>query len=161
MEGPSPGLPPRAKAGLAERERRGVAAIQDELARAQAADVAPQALPACFSASPTGPCGPTSSGRPGRHSASWTPSRKIAALKADLQAERAAFATSQARDMQALNERHKAEDRQFRQAVAARQDFDRAAEGEARRELAQGVKRERGGPDRALTLPCQQLLTNW
>jgi hypothetical protein len=60
--------------------------------------------------------------------------------------------------MQALNERHKAEDRQFRQAVAARQDFDRAAV--VRRELAQGVKRERGGPDRALTLPCQQLLTN-
>lgn len=74
-------------------------------------------------------------------------------------AGRARRVTSQARDMQALNERHKAEDRQFRQAVAARQDFDRAAEVEARRELAQGVKRERGGPDRALTLPCQQLLT--
>jgi len=47
-----------------------------------------------------------------------------------------------------LTERHGQEDRQFKQAVAARHDYDRAAEQTARREEVRGLEREHDGPER-------------
>jgi hypothetical protein len=69
---------------------------------------------------------------------------KIAELKAAFRAERQDYIAGQKRDRDALTERHGQEDRQFRQAVAARCDLDRAAEVTARREDARGIDRERG-----------------
>jgi hypothetical protein len=75
--------------------------------------------------------------------------RQIAEFKAAIQKERSDYVAGQKRDADALADRHGRDDRQFRQAVAARHDFDRAAEREARREEVRGHARERGaGRDR-------------
>ena len=79
--------------------------------------------------------------------------KDIAALKDSLKAERNSFVTAQSRESTALHHRQKAEDQQLHNAAAAKRDFDRVAEVQARRELARGIERERqqergrGGPE--------------
>jgi hypothetical protein len=79
--------------------------------------------------------------------------KDIAALKDSLKVERTAFTAMQSREATALRHRHKAEDQQLNTAAAAKRDFDRVSEVQARREPARGIERERqhgrrrGGPD--------------
>ena len=79
--------------------------------------------------------------------------KDIAALKDSLKAERNSFVTAQSRESTALHHRQKTEDQQLHNAAAAKRDFDRVAEVQARREPARGIERERqqergrGGPD--------------
>lgn len=68
---------------------------------------------------------------------------KLAALKAELRAERSAYSDSQVKDRAALIERHGRDDQQLKQAIAARQGMDRAAEVTARREQVRTPERER------------------
>jgi hypothetical protein len=127
---------------LAERERRGTAAIRNELAKAQAADTGPKGASRAFQIA-TGQAMRGDFTRQTRDAQRLEQAeQKITDLKTGIQAERGAFVTAQTKDRQALTERHKGEDQQFRQAVTARQAFDRAAEVEGRKEQVQGVTRE-------------------
>jgi len=62
-----------------------------------------------------------------------------------------AFTATQSKKATALRHRQKTEDQQLHNAAAAKRDFDRVAEVQARREPARGIERERqrgrGGPD--------------
>ena len=79
--------------------------------------------------------------------------KDIAALKDSLKAERNAFTAAQSKEATALRHRQKTEDQQLHNAAAAKRDFDRVAEVQARREPGRGIERERqhgrgrGGPD--------------
>src|SRR5206468_726343 len=73
---------------------------------------------------------------------------KLQALKAELRAEHAAFTRAQAKDREALTQRHGREDHQMTQTVAGREGADKAAERAARRERVQPATREREGPSR-------------
>ncbi len=59
--------------------------------------------------------------------------RKLADLKAEIQAERNAYVRSQTDERQRLAERHKADDQQMERAVEHRRSLDRTAEVHARR----------------------------
>ena len=133
-----------AKTGdLAERERRGIAAIRDALAKAQAADKAPEGLSRVFRKA-TGRAMGDEFARQGRMAERVAQAnRDIAALKESLRAERTSFAAAQTRDAAVLRDRHGLEDRQLQQASGARRDFDRVSEVEGRREQAAGIERER------------------
>ncbi len=143
-----------AKVGdLAERERKGMAAIRARLAQAQAADTAPTGLKAAFRKA-TGRGVTDEFNRQARAAQRADQADKdIAALKDGIRAERNSFVTAQSRESTALHHRQKAEDQQLHNAAAAKRDFDRVAEVQARREPARGIERERqqergrGGPD--------------
>ena len=143
-----------AKVGdLAERERKGIAAIRAELAKAQAADTAPTGLKAAFLKA-TGRGVTDEFNRQARAAQRADQADKdIAAFRDSLKAERNSFVTGQSREATALHHRQKAEDQQLHNAAAAKRDFDRVAEVQARREPARGIERERqqergrGGPD--------------
>jgi MobA/MobL family len=143
-----------AKVGdLAERERKGVAAIRAELVKAQAADTAPTGLKAAFRIA-TGQGVTDAFNRQARATQRADQAEKqIADLKDSLKSERNAFTVMQSREATALRHRHKAEDQQLHNAATAKRDFDRVAEVHARREPARGIERERqhgrgrGGPD--------------
>jgi MobA/MobL family protein len=128
---------------LAERERRGIAAIQAELARAQAADVPAKGARRLFAVA-TGNAMRADSDRQTRAAQRVEDAdRQIAALKASLDVERAAYTQAQAVERTALVERHGREDQQIRQAVTARTAFDRAAIVEERRHEAREIARNR------------------
>ena len=143
-----------AKVGdLAERERKGIAAIRDALAKAQAADSPATGLKAAFRKA-TGQGKADEFNRQARAAQRADQADKdIVALKDSLKAERNSFVTAQSREATALHHRQKAEDQQLHNAAAAKRDFDRVAEVQARREPARGIERERqqergrGGPD--------------
>ena len=140
-------------ADLAERERKGMAAIRARLAQAQAADPAPAGLKAAFRKA-TGRGVTDEFNRQARAAQRTDQADKdIAALKDSLKAERSAFTAMQSREATALRHRQKAEDQQLHTAAAAKRDFDRVSEVQARREPARGIERERqhgrgrGGPE--------------
>ena len=140
-------------ADLAERERKGMAAIRARLAQAQAADPAPAGLKAAFRKA-TGRGVTDEFNRQARATQRADQADKdIAALKDSLKAERNAFTAMQSREATALRHRQKAEDQQLHTAALAKRDFDRVSEVQARREPARGIERERqqgrgrGGPD--------------
>ena len=148
-----------AKVGdLVERERKGMAAIRARLAQAQAADPAPAGLKAAFRKA-TGRGVTDEFNRQARATQRADQADKdIAALKDSLKAERSAFTAMQSREATALRHRQKAEDQQLHTAAAAKRDFDRVSEVQARREPARGIERERqqergrGGPRAGLKL---------
>ena len=143
-----------AKVGdLAERERKGMAAIRARLAQAQAADSPATGLKAAFRKA-TGQGVADEFNRQARAVQRADQADKdIAALKDGIRAERNSFVTAQSRESTALHHRQKAEDQQLHNAAAAKRDFDRVAEVQTRREPARGIERERqqergrGGPD--------------
>lgn len=139
---------------LAERERKGVAAIRAELARAQAADAAPTGARRIFQVI-AGQAMKADFERQARHAErEQMAGRQIEELKSSLQAERSTYAGMQTKEGQALADRHKAEDRQLAQAEAARVQRDRVEEVQARQAEVRGVGRERGqereGPGRGM-----------
>jgi hypothetical protein len=133
-----------AKAGdLAERERRGIAAIREALAREQAADAAPAGLKAALLKA-TGRAAADTFDRQTRGAQRIEQAeRDIAALKASLRAEANSFALEQGKEATTLRHRHTAEGQQLLTAASARRDFDRTAEVHARREHARGIEQER------------------
>ena len=143
-----------AKVGdLAERERKGMAAIRARLAQAQAADAAPTGLKAAFRKA-TGQGVADEFNRQARAvQRADQADKEIAVLKDGIRAERNSFVTAQSRESTALHHRQKTEDQQLHNAANAKRDFDRVAEVQARREPARGIERERqqergrGGPD--------------
>ena len=66
----------------------------------------------------------------------------IAAMKANLKAERLKYLDDQQRDRAALSDRHRQEDQQLDRAVAARVGYDRAAEVAERHEQVRGITRD-------------------
>lgn len=134
-------------ADLAERRRHGIAAIRAELARAQAADVSAKGTRRLFEVA-TGNAMRADFDRQTRAAQRIEAAdQQIAALKAGLDAERAAYARTQAGERAALVERHGKEDQQMRQAVTARTAFDRAAMVEQRRQEALEIARDRRAHD--------------
>jgi len=133
-----------AKVGdLAQRERKGMAAIRARLAQAQAADTTPTGLKAAFRKA-TGRGVTDEFNRQARAVQRADQADKdIAALKDSLKAERNSFVTAQSRESTALHHRQKTEDQQLHNAATAKRDFDRVAEVQARREPARGIERER------------------
>jgi hypothetical protein len=127
---------------LAERERFGIEAIRKQLARDQANDRAPAGASRLFQIA-TGQAMRSDFDRAARSAERLaTVEHAIGELKASLQAERSKYADAQVNERSALTDRHRAEDRQLRQAVTLRADFDRAAEVEARREQVRSIQRE-------------------
>jgi hypothetical protein len=126
---------------IAERERRGIAAIRDELAKAQAADTRPQGATRLFQ-QVTGRAMRAEFEREARHAARAADAeRRITELKTNIQAERSAYARAQTGEATALTDRHKAEDHHLQRAFAARATQDRIAEVEMRREPGRAFER--------------------
>lgn len=129
---------------LVGRERKGIAAIQEALRAAQDADKAPSGASRLFQVA-AGKAMKADFERQQRAAQRVeAASQQIAELKASLQAERAALAASHAAERAALIERHRQEDQQFSRAAAARQQFDRVAEVQARRPQGHGHDHEHG-----------------
>ena len=107
-------------ADLAAREKAGIAAIRDELKAQQAADAAPKGASRLFQRV-TGQAMRADFEREARHAQRIEAAeRQIAEFKAAIQKERSDYVAGQKRDADALADRHGRDDRQFRQAVAAR-----------------------------------------
>ncbi len=122
---------------LAERERRGVAAIRAELAQAQAADIAPKGASRLFQVV-TGQAMRGDFDRQGRAAQRGEASeRQIAELKTSLRAEASAYVADQAKEGRALADRHRGENQHLEKSLSARIEFDRAAEAQARRDEVQ------------------------
>lgn len=130
-------------AELAQRMKAGAAAIKREVAEQRRADPPPTGLRRLFLVV-TGRAGREAFNRQARDGQRVEAARaKLAALKAELRAERSAYSDSQVKDRAALIERHGRDDQQLKQAITARQGMDRAAEVTARREQVRTPERER------------------
>jgi len=134
----------QAKLGdIAAREKAGIEAIRAALKAQQAADAAPTGASRLFQRV-TGQVMRADFEREARHAQRvQAADRQILELKASLRKERETYLAGQKRDHDALTDRHGREERQFRHALSARQEFDRAAEREARREEVRSLSRDR------------------
>lgn len=125
-----------------QRMRDERAAIRRELAEARRADAAPTGLRRMFLIV-TGRAGREAFDRQARDGQRVEAARvRMAAVKAELRAERATLAAGQARERAALSERHRRDDRQLEQAVRSREGFDRTAERREREAFAQVRQQE-------------------
>ena len=126
-----------------EREKRGIAAIRSELAREQAADIAPKGLKRFFQVV-SGAAMRADFARQARAAARIeTAEQQITALKRGIRVEHSAYATAQLAEIKTMDERHRAADQHLSKAMSARVEFDRVAEQQMRREPVQEIRRER------------------
>lgn len=148
----------QAKSGeLADRERRGIAAIEAGLTAAREADRPSTGLSRVF-LWVTGRAVREAFDRNTRETQRNTEAqRQIQALRAGMQTERNAFVSEQGTERRTLLEQHGREDRQLKQAATARVTLDRAAEVTARREAVRDKEQERGGRGRGMEPPGQTL----
>lgn len=128
---------------FSERERRGVEAIRADLAAQQAADRVPTGVVRFFQIVSGGAMKADFERQARQAARVEAADHQIAALRAGLRAEHAAYATCQLAETRALAAQHGAADRHLMGALSARVAFDRAAEVELRREPANEYVRER------------------
>lgn len=132
----------RKMAEIDSREREGREAIERDLDRQRRADIPATGFRRVFLTA-TGQNMREAFDRQAREAQRiGEADRKRADLKAEMQAERNAFARGQVEERERLIERHRGEDRQLTEAVTHRQAFDRAAEVHARTGQARGIARE-------------------
>ena len=137
-----------AKVGdLAERERKGIAAIREAFARAQAADSPATGLKAAFRKATGRGVATSSTGRRAPRSAPIRPTRTLPPSRTASRPSATASHRAQGKEATALRHRQKTEDQQLHNASAAKRDFDRVAEVQARREA--GARHRARTPARA------------
>ena len=128
-------------ADLERREKDGIRAIRDELAKANAADAAPTGARRTFQRI-TGQAMRADFERQTRQAQRVDAAdRRIAELTAAIRAERTTYVQVQKRDRDALADRHRQEDGQLKRAFDARKEADLATEREARRAEVRGIER--------------------
>jgi len=128
---------------LADHERRGIAAIKAELATAQEADRPATGTRRLFERA-TGQARRADLERQARMADREAAADcAIAALKAGVDAERAAYHQAQAKEQSWLGDRHSRDEQQLRQVIASRVAFDRVAEVESRRREVRDISHER------------------
>lgn len=122
----------RKLADLAERERRGIAAIEDAGRIAALAKPHVTGLRRLFQGA-GGQDAEVSAARSANGDTHQTMDGKVVALKHALQLERTAYIAGQARERHALDERHAVENQQLTTAAAHRLTHDRLREQQERR----------------------------